>query len=317
MNRSKDRGINKILVVGAGAVGGYFGGILFEAGLDITFLVRPNTFEQISKQGLKIESTQGDFLIHPPVVQETDQLEAVDLIILAIKCHDVKAVFPDIAVLVEKGAMILTLQNGVGTEDEIIAHYNKDCVVAGVAFITSRLEKPGHIVHSRRGMITVGELSGDKSPRSLAINTLLTGAGISSRLTSKIRQKKWEKLCWNATFNPLSVILNHPISLILENPHLMKIVREGIDEVVAVAAEEKIIINPKIIETIISDTHDLKDFYTSMYEDVQNGKITEIEYLNGDLVKRGKKWGVPTPINQTLYALVKGLEMKYLQSTHT
>ncbi len=256
--------IKKVLVVGADAVGGYFGGILFKAGVDITFLVRPQTFELISKNGLKIESHQEDFLIHPPVVQNTAELEFIDLIILAVKCYDIYAVFPEISALVEKGAIILTLQNGVRTEDEILSFYQKDCVVAGVAFITSRLEKPGHIVHSRRGMITVGELKGEKSPRSTAINALLAGAGISSRLTSKIRQKKWEKLCWNATFNPLSVILKHPISLILKNPHLTQIVREGISEVGAVASKEGITLDPKIIEATISGSYDLKDFYTSM-----------------------------------------------------
>ncbi len=311
MGELSGKGIKKILVVGAGAVGGYFGAALFRAGADVTFLVRANTFEAISRTGLNILSPLGDFLIYPPLIQEVSEIRAVDLIIMAVKCNDVAAVLKQIAPLLEGGAVLLTLQNGVGTEAQVLAAYkNKDCVVAGVAFITARRDQLGVIVHSRRGSISLGELSGEKSQRAIAIHALLTKAGIDCRLTTNIRRAKWEKLCWNATFNPLSVVMDHPISLILDSPSLLQVVRDGILEVIAVAAAEGISIDPKIIENTITVSYDLKEYYTSMYEDFRNGKESEIEYLNGDLVRRGKDHGVPTPVNQMLYALVKGLEMK-------
>lgn len=302
--------MKKILIVGAGAVGGYFGARLFRAGVDVTFLVRPLTFEAISQNGLSIQSVQGDFIIHPPLIQNPSEIDAVDLILLTVKCPDVAPLLPELAPLVKKGAVILTLQNGVSTEDQMRSFYQQDCVIAGVAFITARLIKPGVIEHARRGIISLGEISGEKSPRATKVYDLINNAGISCRLTSQIQKAKWEKLCWNATFNPLSVILAHPISLILESSHLTQVVRDGIAEVVAVAAAEGFDLNPKIIDETISVSSDFKDYYTSMYEDYRHGKGTEIEYLNGEVVRRGKKHGLATPVHHMLYALIKGLEMK-------
>ncbi len=311
MENARGEMFKKILVVGAGAVGGYFGGVLFREGVDVTFLVREHTFKKISKEGLKIISPMGDFIVHPPLIQDISETVPADLIILAVKCNAVADVLHQIAPWVEQGAVVLTLQNGVGTEDQVIAAYhNPDCILAGVAFITSRLEQPGVIVHSRRGIISIGELSGEKSERAAALNALFKKAGIECRLTSDIRRTKWEKLCWNATFNPLSVILDAPISLVLDNPHLLQVVREGIQEVISVAASEGVTIQQKIIDGTIAASQDLKGFYTSMYEDFRNGKETEIEFLNGDIVRRGQAQGVLTPVHKMLYAMVKGLEMK-------
>ncbi|MFQ5780875.1 MAG: ketopantoate reductase family protein, partial [Nitrospiria bacterium] len=120
----------------------------------------------------------------------------------------------------------------------------------------------------------------------------------------------WEKLCWNATFNPLSVILDHPISLVLDSPPLLEVVRRGIAEVMDVAAVEGIDLDPNTISETISASSQFRDYYTSMYEDYKKGKPTEIEHLNGDIVRRGKKGNVSTPTHQMLYALVKGLELK-------
>lgn len=302
--------IKKVLVVGAGAVGGYFGGLLEKAGVGLTFLVRTRRLQNISENGLKIVSSEGDFIVHPSLITRADEIEAVDLILLAVKCQDIALLLPELAPLVERGAVMLTLQNGVGTEDDILAFYKKPCVLAGVAYITARLDQSGVIEHARRGMIVLGELSGEHSPRAKAVYQFLSDAGIACRLSTHIRRAKWEKLCWNATFNPLSVILDTPISLVLQNPALTQIVRKGIAEVIAVAASEGIVLKPNIIEQSIEVSFDLKDYYTSMYEDYRKGKETEVEYLNGDLLRRGKKNGVPTPVSEMFYALLKGLEMK-------
>jgi 2-dehydropantoate 2-reductase len=123
-------------------------------------------------------------------------------------------------------------------------------------------------------------------------------------------KEKWEKICWNATFNPLSVILDHPLSLVLKSDNLLEMVRQGIREIIAVAASEGIPLHADIIEDTISATFALQDYYTSMYEDYKNGNHTEIENLNGDIVRRGEKHGIPTPTHKMLYSLVKGLELK-------
>ncbi len=305
-----NRPTKKILVVGAGAVGGYFGALLFRSGADVTFLVRPKTYDRISADGLEIRSADGDFHVHPPLIQDVSECSAVDLIILSVKCFDLEAVLESLQTLIKNGSILLTLQNGITAEEEILAVYPEASLLAGVAFITAKRLSPGVIVHSENGMIALGELSGEKSPRALAVYELLSSAGISCFLKSNIRRTKWEKLCWNATFNPLSVILDHPVSLILDSEALLTIVREGIREIIRVAAAEGMILSEKVVETTISVTAALRDYYTSMYEDYHHGTQTEIEYLNGEVIRRGKKHGIPTPTHNMLYRLIKGLEMK-------
>lgn len=300
----------KVLMVGAGAVGGYFGALLCKSGIDVTFLVRPKTDQAITAHGLRIKSVNGDFTVHPPLIQRAVDIDPVDLIILAVKAYDLPPVLQEIAPLVARGATLLTLQNGVDSEERILSYFKRDCLVAGVSYITSRLAEPGVIEHYRRGMISLGEISGEKSDRAVQIHQLLSGAGITCYLTGQIMKAKWEKLCWNATFNPLSVILDHPISLILDSAPLLEIVRQGISEIIAVAAAEGIELKTNIIEETIATSAQFREYHTSMYEDFKSGKPTEIEHLNGDLMRRGEKKGIPVPTHRALYGLVKGLEMK-------
>jgi len=302
---------NKILIVGAGAVGGYFGAHLCRFGHDVTFLVRPQTLLTIAKDGLSVISPLGNFTVHPPLIQIASQINSADLIILAVKCTNLQETLDAIAPLVQSGAIVLTLQNGVDSEERILSYFNnQSCVISGVAYITARLAAPGQIEHYRRGTITIGEISCEKTDRVQKIHAWISQAGIPCHLTDTIQKEKWEKLCWNATFNPLSVILKHPLSFILRSEHLLEIVREGITEIIAIASAEGFTLDPEIIEKTISVTHSLKDYYTSMYEDYKNKKPTEIEHINGDIIRRGEKYGIATPINKTLYSLVKGIEYK-------
>jgi 2-dehydropantoate 2-reductase len=301
---------SKILIVGAGAVGGYFGACLCRAGLDVTFLVRRQTYIKIEKDGLFIKSPLGDFVVHPPLIQNVSEIPFADLIIIAVKCYDFKETLSAIAPLVAKGSTVLTLQNGVDSEELALDYFKQDCVVAGVVYITARLAEPGLIEHFRRGTISFGERSGKKSERAVKIHTLIAQSKIPCHLTEQILKEKWEKLCWNATFNPLSVILDQPLSLILKSNDLSGIVRQAIREIIAVAEKEQITLHEDIIEDTIAVTHALQDHYTSMYEDYKNGNQTEIEHLNGDIVRRGEKHGIKTPVHKTLYSLIKGLELK-------
>jgi 2-dehydropantoate 2-reductase len=301
----------KIVVVGAGAVGGFFGALLHRAGVDVTFLVRPHTRTQIANHGLEIRSTDahyGQFTVHPPCIERISPETAADLILLAVKCYDLPAALEAVAPLVDRGATLLTLQNGV--DHEARAYFKKDCVVEGVTYITSRLAGPGVVEHFRRGHITLGETSGEESERVRKIHQLFTEAHIPCRITHHIREAKWEKLCWNATFNPLSVILDSSIGLILDIPQLSDIVRQAISEVVAIAVAEGVSLRPQVAQETLSVSNAFRDFHTSMYEDYKNGKPTEIESLVGHAVRLGARHAIATPTLQTLYGLVVGLEQK-------
>ena len=302
-----------VVVVGAGAVGGFFGALLHQSGVAVTFLVRPDTQRAIAHRGLEIRSADarhGCFTIHPPLISQVSPNTAADLVLLAVKCYDLPVVLEAVAPLVHKGATLLTLQNGVDNEARIRAYFSKDCVVEGVTYITSRLASPGVVEHFRRGSIAIGETSGDESERTRKIHRLFSAAHIPCHISRDIRATKWEKLCWNATFNPLSVILGHPIGLVLDSPLLSEIVRQGVSEVVAVAAAEGISLRPEIVQETLSVSDLFRDFHTSMYEDYAHGKPTEIESLVGHVIRLGTERTVATPVLRTLYALVVGLEQK-------
>ncbi|MBI1821773.1 MAG: ketopantoate reductase family protein [Nitrospirae bacterium] len=300
----------KILVVGAGAVGGYFGTLLHQSGADITFLVRPATDEVIRQKGLTVESYKGNMTIQPRTVLARDLSSPFDLIILSVKCYDLETVFEQIKPVVSSDTILLTLQNGVNTEERLIQQFGSHKVIGGVAFITSKLIEPGRIGHYKRGIITIGELNGEKTERLEKIHELLVRAKITAYVTDEIMKKKWEKLCWNATFNPLSILFNGPVERVLESKGALDVIRQVISEIIVVAKQVAgITLNENIAEETISNTYGLKEYHTSMYEDWKSGKKTENDYLNGDIYQKGLALNIPVPMNFALYQAVKALTL--------
>lgn len=297
----------KILMVGAGSVGGYFGALLHQSGADLTFLVRERTSEIIQKRGLIVESVNGNMKIQPKMARTKELNSTYDLIILAVKCYDLEEAANEIKPAVGANTLILTLQNGVDTEDRLIPLFGSEHIIGGVAFITSKLIERGRIAHFKRGMITIGELNGTKSERLASIHKLLTDARIPAYMTGEIMKKKWEKLCWNATFNPLSVLMDGPVSKILESPGGLSSIRQAIDEIILVAKATGIQLKENIAEDTIQASDELKDYHTSMYEDWKSGKMTENEQLNGVVYKKGVVLNIPTPINFVLYQAIKAM----------
>jgi 2-dehydropantoate 2-reductase len=297
----------KILMVGAGAVGGYFGALLHRSGADLTFLVRERTSEIIQKRGLIVESVNGNMTIQPKVARAGELNSTFDLIILAVKCYDLEEVFKEIKPAVGTNTLIMTLQNGVDTEDRMIPLFGRENIIGGVAFITSKRIERGRIAHYKRGIITIGELNGTKSGRLVGIHKILTDSGIPAYMTSEIMKKKWEKLCWNATFNPLSVLLDGPASMILESPGGLSAVRQAIEEIIGVAKANGFQLKEKIAEDTIQASYELKDYHTSMYEDWKSGNLTENEHLNGAVYRKGVVLDIPTPMNFIFYQAIKAM----------
>lgn len=294
-------------MVGAGAVGGYFGALLHRSGADLTFLVRDETFEIIQKRGLIVESVNGNMTIQPQLVRASELNSKFDLIILAVKCYDLEGVLKEIKPAVSKNTFVMTLQNGIDTEERLTSLFEGENIIAGVAFITSKLIEKGRIGHYKRGIITIGELYGKKSDRLVTIHKLLTDAGIPAYMTNEIMKKKWEKLCWNATFNPLSVLMDGPVSVILESPGALSAIRQAIQEIIIIAKANEIFLKESIVEDTIQASYELKEYHTSMYEDWKSGKKTENEYLNGVVYRKGVALNIPTPMNFVLYQSIKAM----------
>ena len=176
-----------------------------------------------------------------------------------------------------------------------------------MAFIYSKIVEPGVIEHYKRGGVAIGELMGHKSERLLQIAEMFKQAGISCQLSDDIRKSKWEKMCWNCVFNPVTVLIDDKVAKALDHPEMAGVIRQIVGEVAAVSAALKVPLAPDMAEKVVKWTQELRDIHTSMYDDWKAKRPTEIDYLNGYIVRMGRELGIPTPVNEALTAMVKAV----------
>lgn len=302
--------MNQIMIVGAGSVGGFFGAHLAKQNPHVSFLLRPKTLAAVQQRGLTIRSAAGTFTVHPPALSDPRQLPQPDLVILAVKAYDLDDVMTQLEPVLTERTVLLTLQNGIDTEDRIIARIGRDAVVGGVAYIYSKIAAPGVIDHYKKGAVAIGELMGHESDRLLQIRDLFAAAGLPCHLSKDIRRTKWEKMCWNCVFNPLTVLINDRVSKALDHPELLRVVHQIVQEVAAVAAAVKVPLPLDMPDRVVKATQEIRDIHTSMYDDWKAGRPTEIAYLNGYIVEKGRELGIPVPVNEALTAMIKAITEK-------
>ena len=302
--------MKQILIVGAGSVGGFYGAHLAKSNPNVSFLLRPKTLTAVTQRGLTIRSASGTFTVRPPVASDATDLPKPDLIILGVKAYDLDEVMTQIEPVLTDRTVILTLQNGIDTEDRIIARLKRDCVIGGVAFIYSKIVEPGVIDHYKKGSVAIGELMGHESQRLLEIRDVFTAAGIPCQISKDIRRSKWEKMCWNCVFNPVTVLVNDRVAKALDHPEMMHVIHQIVDEIAAVAAAVKVPLPSDMPERVVKWSQEIRDIHTSMYDDWKAERPTEIEYLNGYIVRKGRELGIPTPVNEALTALIKTMTVQ-------
>lgn len=297
--------MKQILFVGAGSVGGFFGAHLAKHHSTVSFLLRPKTRDAVTQNGLTIRSASGTFTVRPQAASDARELPRPDLVVLGVKAYDLDEVMDQLEPVLTDKTVILTLQNGIDTEDRIIARINRDCVVGGVAYIYSKIAEPGVINHYKKGAVAIGELMGQESERLLAIRDLFTAAGIPCHLSKDIRRAKWEKMCWNCVFNPITVLIDDHVAKALDHPEMSGVIRQIVGEVAAVSAAMKVPLPLDMPERVVKATQEIRDIHTSMYDDWKAGRRTEIDFLNGFIVRQGRALGIPTPVNEALTAMIK------------
>ena len=302
--------MKQIMMVGAGSVGGFFGARLAKQNPDVSFLLRPKTLAAVKRNGLTIRSADGTFTVRPQAASDARELPRPDLIVLGVKAYDLDEVMTQIQPVLTDKTVILTLQNGIDTEDRLIERFARDCVVGGVAYIYSKIAEPGVIDHYKKGTVAIGELMGHESTRLLAIRDVFTAAGIPCHLSKDIRRSKWEKMCWNCVFNPITVLIDDRVAKALEHPEMTGVIRHIVEEITAVSAAMKVPLPPDMSERVVKATQEIRDIHTSMFDDWKAGRRTEIDYLNGYIVKKGRELGIPTPVNEALTAMIKTITEK-------
>lgn len=296
-----------VLIAGAGAVGGYYGSLLWKGGVKVSYLVTSRSLSVIQSRGLTVKSQGEMHTFHPEVSTNPSDLTPCDLIIIAVKRYDTGDVLNSLQPVIKENTLILPLQNGVDSEEEIRERVPHAEVLGGVAFLAARLEAPGVIDHQGAGSLSIGELDGSESERVQALVKVFKDAGVPARVSRDIYKAKWQKLCWNAVFNPLSVILNGPIDCILDSKDALEVAFKIFQEIRALADKKGVVLPENLLDEHIAVTQKLRGFHTSMYEDLIHGKPTEIDYFNGYVCREGVKYHVIAPVNCMITALVKAI----------
>src|SRR5229473_2670052 len=235
-NKNEQRRIlMKILVMGAGAIGNYFGARLQEAGEDVIFCARGENLRVLREKGLEIQSPRGDVAIRVKATADPREFAPYDLILFCVKAYDTEAAARAIEGCLKPGRAILTIQNGVENEANLAAVFGRDAVMGGNARVGVEILAPGKIAHLSTGHIDFGELDGRESERARAIAAVFQRAGILGKLSADIMTLRWDKLVWNGALNTVATLTRRRVGDILDDPESMKLLGTLMKEIVEVA----------------------------------------------------------------------------------
>ncbi len=295
----------KIAVMGTGGMGGYLGGRLAQAGRDVTFIARAQHLQAIRRRGLQVQSTAGDFVIKPAIATDDPaEVGPVDLILLCVKSYDVAAAAKKMQPMVGTQTVIIPVQNGLEHIEILSAGLGAEHVLGGVGLISAHIAAPGVIKHNEPpNILEFGELSGGLSVRCEAINQTLAVDGFEAIARPNIAERMWWKLsgiCGASVF-----CVTRGSKRLVWVPEVRELCRQTISEVVTVARAKGIPLSDSVPDEFLALLDGLTDFKPSMLVDLEGNRRLELEVLNGFVSRFGKALGVPTPVNDFIYACLK------------
>lgn len=299
-----------IVVIGAGGVGGYFGGVLAKAGFDVTFVVRGKHLEAISNNGLEVKSIHGDFVVHPKVTNTISELKNSDLVILGVKSWQVEAVAMQLKGVIKEHTMVLPLQNGADNADRLLTILPKKNVLAGLCKIVSRVEAPGIINHfAYEPEIVFGEYDNAQTPRLQDLKHLFDTAEIKNKISEDIHLDIWKKFLFITTVSGIGALTRVVFGAFREDEDIRQLMYQTANEIVAVANAKGINLTNEHIEMVLKVIDNLNyDTTASMQRDVMEGRPSELENFNGYIVKTGKELHITTPANSFIYHCLLPME---------
>ena len=301
----------KTVVVGAGSVGCYFGGMLARCGQDVTLIARPQHVQAINQNGLIMDCVNFKEIVKLQAVSGYEPLRNADLVLLCVKSYDTEKVALEIKPFLATETVILSLQNGVDNVERA-QNILKNQIYPTVVYVATGMAGPGHLKHFGRGELVLGTTSDlDEKSKSVleATAEFLTTNGVPSFVSEEIKKELWLKFLVNCIYNGISAVgqieYGQMVQVLAVNDFIMSLTREflevGMREGVHISWDEAMIANKKIAETMAHQK-------SSTSQDLLKKKSTEIEFLNGFIVRKGLEHQVPTPSHQALYAMVKMLE---------
>ena len=299
----------RVAVVGAGAVGSYFGGMLARAGAPVTLIGRPVHVNVWARQGLTIDGVTIRETIPVAAATQIDAARDAELVLVCVKSPDTEQTARDLAQHMPAGALVISLQNGVDNVERMRTAAGLD-PIAAVVYVAASMPAPGRIKHGGRGDLLIGDLPGrTAAPRATDIDRVAAWfetAGVPCRVSPNIEADLWIKLITNAALNAISALLNAPYGHIVSIADSREMLRQLVGECVAVARAGGVALPATdFVDMVWRFAQHVPHVYSSTAQDLARGKRTEIDALNGYIVRRGAELAVPTPVNQTLLTLVR------------
>jgi 2-dehydropantoate 2-reductase len=301
----------KVAVVGTGAVGGYFGGMLARAGVPVVMIGRASFVEAVNRSGLLLDTTQFQETVHPQASTELSAAAGADVVLFCVKTTDTRSVAKQLGSFLSSNALLVSLQNGVNNAEEIRAASGIDALPA-VVYVAASVPGPGQVKHLGRGDLVLGP----KSERTEEIAALFASARVPCRISDNVEGELWTKLVWNCALNAISALGRVTYGEIIASEDAKKIVEGAVYETLNVARAKGI--HPPGLEDpraalagSFRIAEQMSGTRSSTAQDMMRSKHTEIDALNGYVARLGAELGVPTPINHTLYTLVKLQELTF------
>ncbi|NQW08723.1 MAG: 2-dehydropantoate 2-reductase [Alphaproteobacteria bacterium] len=303
----------RIVVMGAGGVGGYFGAYLAQAGHDVAFVARGTHLEAMRASGLRLEGSRGDIVL--PAVTATDDPKALaatlggpaDVVLFTVKLYDTESAGATIRPIVGPDTMVITLQNGVDGADRLASVLDEGAVLGGAAYVSALITEPGIVRYtSDMSKIVFGELDGRMSERATVFRDACLAAGFEAQVSADIRATLWEKFVLLATNSALTTLVRRPAGDLYHDDDILVLAEAMMREVEAVARAEGIAVADDVVERSLALSKSFPPgMYASMYYDLSRGRRMELAGLSGLVARRGAALGVPVPHHFMVWCALK------------
>lgn len=307
----------EICIVGPGAIGSLFAGFLGKSGEEVYLLDKnPERAEKISKQGIKIEGVSGEHLIKINTTANPEDIGTCELIIVAVKSYHTKEAIERALSLISENTLVLSMQNGLGNLEEIAKITGEEKVIGGITSQGATLLGNGHIRHAGVGETLIGSFKfqapGSKLQRLEEIANVFNKAGFETKIVDNIQDLIWSKLIINVGINALASIVRVKNGFIVKNSYLYELMKSAVQEAVEIAKLKGINLNyDNPIEKVTHVAESTSENICSMLQDILRKKKTEIDYINGAIVKEAENLNISCPVNKLLSLLVKSIESTY------
>uniref|UniRef100_UPI0001AB29D4 2-dehydropantoate 2-reductase n=1 Tax=Cupriavidus pinatubonensis (strain JMP 134 / LMG 1197) TaxID=264198 RepID=UPI0001AB29D4 len=294
----------KVAIMGAGAVGCYYGGMLARAGHEVILIARPQHVQAIEATGLRLETQSFDEQVKVSASSDPSAVQGADLVLFCVKSTDTQSAALAMKPALAKSALVLSLQNGVENADTLRSLLEQE-VAAAVVYVATEMAGPGHVRHHGRGELVI-----EPTSHGANLAAIFAAAGVPVETSDNVRGALWAKLILNCAYNALSAITQLPYGRLVRGEGVEAVMRDVMEECFAVARAEGVKLPDDVALAIRRIAETMPRQSSSTAQDLARGKRSEIDHLNGLIVRRGDALGIPVPANRVLHALVRLIEDK-------